>query len=165
MGSCFILVLPDRIRSWMRPSSYVGRVQHKPLLHTAKMLVATLPARLETLLAVAAEGNEAYFSRVISNDSRACYSENEIRGKDRPHPGPLPQERGKPAQRLGIFTISGVAPSHEASRRLLLFNSLAVFQRGQSRPHCALWRKAWSTRTSAVIASTIGTARGSTQGS
>ena len=32
-------------------------------------------------------------------------------------------------------------------------------------PHCARCRSAWSTRTSAVIASTIGTARGSTHGS
>ena len=32
-------------------------------------------------------------------------------------------------------------------------------------PHCAFCRSAWSIKTSAVIASTIGTARGSTQGS
>jgi hypothetical protein len=32
-------------------------------------------------------------------------------------------------------------------------------------PHCALCRNAWSTNTSAVIASIIGTARGNTHGS
>src|SRR5439155_22092392 len=38
----------------------------------------------------------------------ASYSENEIGRKDHPHPGPLPQERGKHALRPGIFTFSGV---------------------------------------------------------
>src|SRR5882724_6459014 len=63
-------------------------------------------------------GNEAelFFTR-----KSASYSENELRGKVRPHPGPLPQERGKPAQRPEIFTFSGVAPSHEDLRRRLPF--------------------------------------------
>ena len=35
--------------------------------------------------------------------SGASYCENEMKGKTRPHPGPLPQERGKQARLPGIF--------------------------------------------------------------
>ena len=54
----------------------------------------------------------------------ASYSENRIRGKARPHPGPLPQERGKRPERLGIFIPHGAAPPHvDLGRRLPLFNT------------------------------------------
>jgi hypothetical protein len=49
----------------------------------------------------------------------ASYSENEIRGNARPHPGPLPQEREKRAQRPGIFMLCGAALPHGGLRRLL----------------------------------------------
>src|SRR5437762_142782 len=52
-----------------------------------------------------------------SSKESSADSENEIRGNARPHPGPLPQERGKQAQRPGIFIVSGVAPPPGDSRR------------------------------------------------
>ena len=36
--------------------------------------------------------------RISDFEKRASYSENGIGGNARPHPGPLPQERGKHAQ-------------------------------------------------------------------
>src|SRR5438046_186536 len=50
-------------------------------------------------------------------ESAADYSENEIRANARPHPGPLPQERGKHAQVPGILTPSGAELFHRDWRR------------------------------------------------
>src|SRR5881396_2123910 len=56
-----------------------------------------------------------------AKEVRASYSENEIKGNARPHPGPLPQEREKLPQCSGIFMLSGAALPHGDLRRLLRF--------------------------------------------
>ena len=61
----------------------------------------------------------AHFSS--ANGIRAPYSENEIKRNARPHPGPLPQEREKHPQCLGIFMLRGAAPPNGDLRQLLLF--------------------------------------------
>ena len=58
-------------------------------------------------------------SPLILKEITACYSENEINGNARPHPGPLPQEREKPPRCLGIFILCGAALPHEDLRQLL----------------------------------------------
>jgi len=66
-------------------------------------------------------GNEAEVC--FTPKSASCF-ENEIRENTRPHPGPLPQERGEHAQRTGIFAFSGAAPLHEnLGRRLRFLNT------------------------------------------
>jgi hypothetical protein len=60
----------------------------------------------------------------------SSYSENGFRGKARPRPGPLPQEREKLAQCPEILTLATAAPSHEDLRRLL--HSLLVRADNQS---------------------------------
>ena len=66
-------------------------------------------------------GNEAEVSFAPKS---ASYSENEIRGNARPHPDPLPQERGMHAACPGIFMLSGVASPHgDLSRRLPFLNT------------------------------------------
>src|SRR5205823_13161182 len=50
--------------------------------------------------------------------TRTIY-EMSSRGNARPHPGPLPQERGKHAQFPEILMLSGVASPHRDLRRLL----------------------------------------------
>ena len=55
-----------------------------------------------------------------SNTEGARHCQKRKFGQDRnarPHPGPLPQERGKHAKFPGIFTPSGVASPHGDSRR------------------------------------------------
>src|SRR5438046_10190865 len=50
--------------------------------------------------------------RISDFEKRASYSENGIRGNARPHPGPLPQERGEARTVPGIFTPLGVELLH-----------------------------------------------------
>src|SRR5256886_14250645 len=54
-----------------------------------------------------------------SEIARASYSENGIGGNARPHPGPLPQERGEARTVPRIFAPFGVELLHGDSRRLL----------------------------------------------
>src|SRR5213592_3677760 len=64
------------------------------------------------------EGNEA---ELFFAPKSASYSENEVKGNARLHPGPLPQEREKHPQCLGTFMLCGAAPPHGDSRRRLPF--------------------------------------------
>src|SRR5438046_6229966 len=57
--------------------------------------------------------------RISDFEKRASYSEKGIGGNARPHPGPLPQERGEARTVPGIFTPFGVELLHGDSRRLL----------------------------------------------
>src|SRR5947208_4125550 len=60
--------------------------------------------------------------RLFLNSMRASYFENEVREDARPHPGPLPQERGKHAPVPGNFTQFGVASYHgDCSGRVFLW--------------------------------------------
>src|SRR5439155_6669615 len=67
---------------------------------------------------------EAHFEE--SQWNSASYSENEIRGNARPHPCPLPQERGKHAQFPRIFTPFVVALLHADLRRLLWIHRRSI---------------------------------------
>src|SRR5207247_7192826 len=67
-------------------------------------------------------------------------SRNKIGGKDRPHP----QERGNHAQRLEIFTSSGVAPCHEDLHRRLQKRARLI-DRLLERPEFAdFWALKWA---------------------
>src|SRR5437870_9583113 len=65
-----------------------------------------MSSRIVARAVAAVSGNEA---EVFFAPKSASYSENEIRGNARPHPDPLPQERGKHAPCPGILTSFGVA--------------------------------------------------------
>src|SRR5437773_5973449 len=59
----------------------------------------------------------------------ASYTENEIKGNARPHPGPLSHEREKHPPCLGIFMLCGATLPHGDSHRRLPFLNTPCQQR------------------------------------
>jgi hypothetical protein len=71
-------------------------------------------------------------------------SEKAGRGKDRPHPGPLLQERGKHAQRPGIFTFSG-GDAFDGDLRRRLQKRARLIDQLLDRPEFAdFWALKWA---------------------